>query len=61
MVTKSELLKHYAKKHDVDVELVNKIFEVERARLHPGEYEERHRQEDIQDEVVKWVKTHQTK
>lgn len=56
MVAKLELLRYYAQKHGVDVELVNEIFEIERARLHSGEYEEKHRQEDILETIAKWIR-----
>jgi hypothetical protein len=49
------LLQYYAKKHGVDLELVNQIFDIEAARLHPGGSEEKHRQEDILDAIVKWA------
>lgn len=58
MPTKADILNKYAKKHQVNLNLLSSIFEIERARLHPGESEERFRQEDIKELLRKWAENH---
>jgi hypothetical protein len=55
MPTKADILMKYAKKHDVSVSLLSEVFEIERARLHPGEAEARYRQEEIRNLLRKWI------
>jgi hypothetical protein len=58
MPTKLELLREFAKKHNVNLELVLEIFELERARLHPGEAEEEFRRKEIKEKIESWVDEH---
>ena len=56
--SKLDLLHEFAKRHNVKFDLVLKIFELERARLHPGEAEETLRREEIEEIITEWVDNH---
>jgi hypothetical protein len=58
MPSKLDLLHGFAKKHDVNFDLVLQIFEVERARLRPGEAEENLRREEIEAIITNWADNH---
>jgi hypothetical protein len=58
MPSKLDLLHEFAKKHDVNFDLVLQIFEVERARLRPGEAEENLRREEIEEIITNWADNH---
>jgi hypothetical protein len=55
MPSKADILKKFAKKHRVDLSLLEGIFEIERARLHPGEADRQYRQEEISKVLRRWV------
>ena len=58
MVTKLDLLRDKAKTHNLDYDLVSRIFEVERGHLKLGKEEEKLRQEEIRTLVLNWVDKH---
>lgn len=58
MPSKNELLKKYSNKHAVNFDLVMKVFELERGRLHPGENEEKYRQQEVTELIEKWQESH---
>lgn len=60
MPSKLDLLREFAKRHGMDFELVSQVFELERARLHPGEAEENLRREEIEEIITAWVDNHPT-
>ena len=59
MPTKLDILRQVAEKAGVDFDLVQSILDIERSRLHPGALEEKHRQEDLKNYLMKWVTNHQ--
>jgi hypothetical protein len=58
MTNKLDLLLSYARKFEVDTSLVLEVFEIERGRLHPGEDEQRYRQQEISELIESWVENH---
>lgn len=57
--TKLEILRQVADRAGVDFDLVQRILNLERSRLHPGSREEKHRQEDLKIILMKWADKHQ--
>jgi hypothetical protein len=57
--TKLDILQEVADKAKLDFELVENVLEIERSRLHPGALEEKHRQEDLKNYLMNWIKDHQ--
>lgn len=55
MPNKADILNKYAKKHDVSASLLSKVFEIERARLRPGESEKHYRQDEILELLRNWA------
>ena len=58
MPTKLDMLRQFALKQNIDFDLVLQVFEIERARLHPGQAEEEVRREDVESTITTWVNEH---